>query len=299
MRDLLQRTGLKNKAAKIYYLDKKGCCLTFYQGAKRVHLVAQEHAENVTIVARTKDRGQAILPAILFKGKWIKPTYSNGLPTESKVMIAPKGSVIVKTFNSWIDHLVEYKSPPPVILIFDGVKCLLDITIVKKVEAHGIHLYCLPSNTTHELQPMDKALFRQRVFARTMKMFYHPSLPSERLQERAACNEFPSEFHDKTSGDNDSECDSDDYLPLSVLRQKLRRARQNSFSEVLSTPDMVKQRSRAVERRKTINYKAIEMKRWIFLNDAADSRRSSQKTAEKPTTVLPKPTTPSFMINET
>lgn len=46
-------------------------------------------------------------------------------------------------------------SPLPVILIFDGAKFHLGITTAEKAEAHGIHLYCLPSNTTHELLPMD------------------------------------------------------------------------------------------------------------------------------------------------
>ncbi|KAF2902342.1 hypothetical protein ILUMI_03843 [Ignelater luminosus] len=180
--NLLKRTGLRNKAAKIYNMNEKGCRLTLQhqqkvlaaKGAKRVHLIAQEHVENVTIVACANGLGQAIPLAILFKG--IKPTYSDGLSTKSKVMMTPNGT-------------------------------------------------------------------------------------SERLQEKPTCNEFPSKFHDKTSADNDFEYDYDDLLPLSVLSHKLRRAGQNPFSEVLRTPDMVKQKSSAVARRKAMNHKAIEMKR--------------------------------------
>lgn len=45
-------------------------------------------------------------------------------------------------------------------LIFDGAKLHLDVSIVDAAEKHDISLFCLPSNTTHELQPMDKAVFK-------------------------------------------------------------------------------------------------------------------------------------------
>lgn len=38
--------------------------------------------------------------------------------------------------------------------------CHIDISIAEKAEAIDLQLLCLPSNTTHELQPLDKAVFR-------------------------------------------------------------------------------------------------------------------------------------------
>lgn len=71
-----------------------------------------------------------------------------------------KESMNVETFSNWLDHFIEFMSPAPVILIFDGAKCHIDISIAEKGEAHGIFMYCLHNNTTHELQPIDKAAFR-------------------------------------------------------------------------------------------------------------------------------------------
>lgn len=45
-------------------------------------------------------------------------------------------------------------------MIFDGAACHLDLSIVDISDSLGINLYCLPSNTTHELQPLDKAVYR-------------------------------------------------------------------------------------------------------------------------------------------
>ena len=44
--------------------------------------------------------------------------------------------------------------------IFDGAACHLDLSIVEVADSLDIALYCLPSNTTHELQPLDKAVYR-------------------------------------------------------------------------------------------------------------------------------------------
>lgn len=80
-----------------------------------------------------------------------------GFPlTGSVVHITPKGSMTTEVFVKWLDHFAKFMSAPPVILIFDGASCHLDVSIVAKAEQLGIHMLCLPSNTTHELQTMEK-----------------------------------------------------------------------------------------------------------------------------------------------
>ncbi|GJQ81235.1 hypothetical protein Trydic_g20454 [Trypoxylus dichotomus] len=73
LEELLERTGLKNNASKVYNMDEKGSRPTLHQqtvlagkGAERVHLVCKEHAENATIVACANAIGHAIPPVILF-----------------------------------------------------------------------------------------------------------------------------------------------------------------------------------------------------------------------------------------
>lgn len=64
------------------------------------------------------------------------------------------------SFIIWIPHFAQYKPLGPCLLIFNGAKCHLDYEIVVAASEHDITLYCLPANTTHELQPFDKAVFR-------------------------------------------------------------------------------------------------------------------------------------------
>ncbi|KAJ8930756.1 hypothetical protein NQ314_016411 [Rhamnusium bicolor] len=82
------------------------------------------------------------------------------LPPGLLVLMTPKGSMNIITFCTWIEHVAKYKPPGKCFRIFDGAKCHLDHTIVEVAERHDIVLFCVPSNTTHELQPMDKSVFR-------------------------------------------------------------------------------------------------------------------------------------------
>ncbi|KAJ8893555.1 hypothetical protein PR048_006154 [Dryococelus australis] len=67
--------------------------------------------------------------------------------------MTPKASTTSQT-------LVKFKSPGPVQLIFDGAHSHLDANIVIAVEAHAKTVYCLPSINMHELQPLDKSIFK-------------------------------------------------------------------------------------------------------------------------------------------
>lgn len=51
------------------------------------------------------------------------------------------------------------------LLILDGATCHFDLAIAQEAERFNIELLCLPSNTTHELQPCDKSLFRPLEYA--------------------------------------------------------------------------------------------------------------------------------------
>lgn len=50
-------------------------------------------------------------------------------------------------------------------LILDGAKCHIDFAIADEAEKLDIVLLCLPSNTTHELQPFDKCVYRAVEYA--------------------------------------------------------------------------------------------------------------------------------------
>ncbi|KAI4455535.1 dde superfamily endonuclease [Holotrichia oblita] len=96
---------------------------------------------------------------ILFKGKRQKPEWIDSMPPGTSIAMTARGMTAV-TFTMWLNHFVKIKSPGRCLLIFDGTRSHLDVAIVDAAEAYDIMLLCLPSNTTHELQPLDKSVFR-------------------------------------------------------------------------------------------------------------------------------------------
>lgn len=166
VKKLYDELDIPNHPERLYNIDEKGCRLTLHhqqtvlaeKGNRRVHMIAQEQAENVTIAACVSASGNVIPPMILFKGKRLKEEFKDNLSPGTLVKMAPKVSMTTPLFVNFIEHLGKYKSPGKCLLIFDGASCHLDYDIVDAAEKNGIILYCLPSNTTHELQPLDKSV---------------------------------------------------------------------------------------------------------------------------------------------
>ncbi|CAB3262426.1 unnamed protein product [Arctia plantaginis] len=166
IREIYDELNIDQHPERLYNVDEKGCRLTIHRqkkvlagrGSRRVHLIAQEHAENVTIAPCVNATGNAIPPMIVFKGKRLREEFLENLPAGSLVKMTPKGSMTTELFVEFIEHLAKYKSPGKCLLIFDGASSHLDYKIVDAAEKHDIVLYCLPSNTTHELQPLDKSV---------------------------------------------------------------------------------------------------------------------------------------------
>lgn len=168
LREVMIELDIMDKPQCIYNIDEKGCRLTLHhqqtvlaqRGARSVHLIAPEHAENVTIVACANALGHAIPPMVLFKGQRVNPDWKVNLPPNSEVRMTAKGSMTTHIFIDWINHLGKYKAPGKALLIFDGASSHLDANIVDVATEHNITLFCIPSNTTHALQPLDKSVFQ-------------------------------------------------------------------------------------------------------------------------------------------
>jgi len=188
LKNIMEDNDILNKPERIFNIDEKGCQLKLHKtpqvlaerGSKRVHFVASEHGENVTIVSCGNALGHAIPPMILFKGTRMKPEWIDALPTGAIAQMTPKGSMNIDTFVNWIHHFQKFKLSGSCILIFDGAKCHLDYSITEAADKYNIKLFCLPSNTTHEIQPMDKAVFRSFEYYWDEKVLKYWSIHEDR-----------------------------------------------------------------------------------------------------------------------
>lgn len=352
---VLDELGLKNKPQSIYNMDEKGCRLTIHhqqtvlalKGSKRVHLIAPEHSENVTIVGCGNAIGSATPPMVIFKGKRLKPEYTDNMPPGTLVKMAPKGSMVTELFIEFLKHLAQYKVNGNILLIFDGAKSHLDLSIVDAAEQLNITLFCLPSNTTHELQPFDKGVFKSfeshwdqellrywdvnpdrtltkarfgivlsKVWPKCMvpqniisgftatgiypfdpsvipDSAFAPSILSERSH--------PEQLNRKEN--EGSEYSSEDEIPLSRLFGLSKKSGKTSdlnkkqvekpvttvdldesFKELLPTPDANKRVARKANRRKALNYKAQKVTRDLFTGSEI---KPSSSTEPEPSSSKP------------
>ena len=64
--------------------------------------------------------------------------------------------VLDKQFYPVVKHLLE---TGPVVLFIDGHYSHSSLELITRARSLGIHLFCLPPNTTHLLQPLDIGVF--------------------------------------------------------------------------------------------------------------------------------------------
>lgn len=312
LEDLMNKLGIRHHPEKLFNTDEKGIRLCKHKstpvvaarGAKRVHTRTQEHGENVTVVACVSALGHAIPPMILFKGQKCKPEWKDCLPPGTLVEMTPKGSMTAQKFVKFLEHLAKYKPPGHCLLILDGAKCHMDLSIALKAEELEIEMFCMPSNCTHELQPLDKSCFKPLENAwdyqlelfwsnsesagdRTMnKMrFQHVLTPAWDMAMTAkniksgfqACGVYP--FNPDVLPEEAYAPSSVKIIQMDEMGNLIEPATEpatdvdsstpNSFSEILKTPEIKKKSAR--KPRKAINSRAVHLQKNLFQDERLPS----------------------------
>ena len=171
LEEVLVHNDILNFPRKIYNIDETGLQLNnnpskviATRGSKSVcSATSAERGETVTVISCINAEGNFLPPCCIFKGKNKKKEFEDGLPPGGKVFMNKKSSYInVDIFKQWLkDVFVPRKDSGKVLLLLDGhtSHCsdpeLLDFTV-----ENDIILLCLPSHTTHWLQPLDRSFFK-------------------------------------------------------------------------------------------------------------------------------------------
>ena len=118
--------------------------------------------KHFTVVAIVCANGTSIPPVIILEGQSINidtvtkqwdgiklSAQSNGYNTQQHF------PGIIEHLNSKIDENLK-----PILLILDGSTTHYDGEALKQAKTNGIEILCLPPNTTHRLQPLDRSCFK-------------------------------------------------------------------------------------------------------------------------------------------
>ena len=76
-------------------------------------------------------------------------------------LIVLMGWINSDLFMKWFEFFLANIPPTrPVLLIMDGHGTHMSIELIELARSNDVHLLCLPSHTTHILQPLDVGVFK-------------------------------------------------------------------------------------------------------------------------------------------
>lgn len=134
------------------------------KGSKDVHVITSaEKGETITILGCCNAEGQFLPPYCIFKGVYAKPQYERGAPPGSVVKMRRESAYISsELFMDWMaQHFIPRKPAGKNLLILDGHTSHMNSPDMLQVAAdNDVIILCLPSHTTHYLQPLDRVVFK-------------------------------------------------------------------------------------------------------------------------------------------
>lgn len=195
----------------IFNMDESGLQLTTRQGSviaekgsKRVpQLSSGEKGETVSIVACCSATGVFLPPYVIFKGKRRKEELGDGLPPGSAICMTDSGYAQTHTFKLFIEFFVKHKPSEKTVLIMDGHRSHVDAESVAIAELNNVSIILLPAHTSHELQPLDKAVFKSLKAAYYEQCrFWHLQHPGRALNKAAFSHVFTPAWNKCASREN-------------------------------------------------------------------------------------------------
>ena len=169
--DLLEETTEKNdlmdKPAQIFNLDETGMPLdpkppkvVTVRGAKHAATVSTGSKSQITVLSCCNAAGYVIPPLVIFKQK-VTPELAFGEAPGTVYGQSKSGWMTMEIFNDWFDkHFLAYAPPArPLLLLMDGHSSHYCPQVINRALQEKVILFCLPPNTTHLTQPLDKGCF--------------------------------------------------------------------------------------------------------------------------------------------
>ena len=131
------------------------------KGSKRVpQMSSGEKGETVSVVACCSATGVFLPPLVIFKGIRRKEELGDGLPPGSEFCMTDTGYAQSQTFQLFMKFFCKHKPPSKTLLIKDSHRSHVDSEAFAIAEKENVVILLLPAHTSHELQPLDKALFQ-------------------------------------------------------------------------------------------------------------------------------------------
>jgi hypothetical protein len=151
----------------VYNMDEKGCAMgvigklkvVVSRSTKNVHLTQPGDREWASLIECISSDGRKLTPWVIFKCKELLRRWANLWP-EGHIAKSNRGWTDNELCLEWLKLCFEPETSRVQkgeyrMLIFDGHESHINRGVVQFCEEHKIVLFCLPSHSTHLLQPLD------------------------------------------------------------------------------------------------------------------------------------------------
>ncbi|KAL2095541.1 hypothetical protein ACEWY4_007689 [Coilia grayii] len=133
-------------------------------GKLACHVCAGEKGETTTCLAAFNAEGTYCRTLVIIKGKHIRAEWLSGCPENITVRCFDNGWINSDLFLEWGQMFAQSlpkNDPLPHLLLLDGHSShVYNLEFIKLLRSKNVHIMCYPPHTTHEMQPADKALFK-------------------------------------------------------------------------------------------------------------------------------------------
>ncbi|XP_045213569.1 uncharacterized protein LOC123564232 [Mercenaria mercenaria] len=173
---VLKKHGLMDKPENIWNVDESGLLMehrptnVLCEKGSVPQAVTSSRGQTVTIIAAGSAVGNRVPPYYIFPGKRWKSDFLDGACPGSAGTMSDSGWSNSLIFLDYLKmHFSKYvpASNEPVLLMFDGHKSHVNMTLKEWGESRNLVFFVIPPHTSHITQPLDVGCFGP------MKRAYH------------------------------------------------------------------------------------------------------------------------------
>jgi len=172
--ELLNRLSIRDLTRQIWNLDETGVQnihkadeVVGIVGSPTYNITALEKGETSTVLAMINAFGDVLPPMVIHKGKNVGKGWKDGAPYGTLVRASMNGWINKELFLEFGKHVVGFiKSQPslnnghPHVIVMDNhYSHVFNLEFLSLMVANNIHVFALPSHTSHWLQPLDRVPF--------------------------------------------------------------------------------------------------------------------------------------------
>ena len=164
--EAFQIVDCEDKPVLIYNEDETGVycehkpVLIFTCRKDKVEAIAAGKSPNTTLVSCVNAIGECLPPYFVFKGQRVTEAMKKDTLDGTVFHPSDSGWINSVIFLDWVvNHFAKHVTRRPVIILYDGHQSHYTSDVIMRCRAIDIHLFVLPPNTTHKLQPLDVGVF--------------------------------------------------------------------------------------------------------------------------------------------